>query len=214
MSDVEWLAATDPTPMLELLQGKASDRKLRLLTCACVSGLLPLAKLVPDQVQAALSEVEQYADGATTKAAMKRVRERMTKARAMTPPVRTTADDFVCYAVEYASWDKGYQKAVAYSARVWGWGCEVYYPRPHADLIRDVFANPFRPVAVDPSWLTSSALALAEGIYADRAFDRMPVLADALQDAGCDNEDVLAHCRSGEPHVRGCWVVDLVLGKT
>jgi hypothetical protein len=77
-----------------------------------------------------------------------------------------------------------------------------------------VFGNPFRPVEADPSWLTSDVLALARGIYEEKAFDRMPILADALQDAGCANEDVLTHCRDTTVrHVRGCWVVDLVLGK-
>ena len=80
-------------------------------------------------------------------------------------------------------------------------------------FVRDIFGNPFRPVALDPAWLTSDVLLLARGVYADRAFDRMPILADALQDAGCANEDVLAHCRGDGPHVRGCWVVDLLLGK-
>ena len=83
-------------------------------------------------------------------------------------------------------------------------------------------ARPFRPEppppwptpAADPSWLTSTVIALAEGIYADRAFDRLPILADALQDAGCENADILDHCRGPGPHVRGCWVVDLVLGKS
>jgi hypothetical protein len=83
-----------------------------------------------------------------------------------------------------------------------------------ADLVRDIFGNPFRPVTVNPSWLTSTVVALAQGIYADRAFDRLPILADALQDAGCENEDVLNHCRSAGPHCRGCWVVDLLLGKS
>lgn len=68
-------------------------------------------------------------------------------------------------------------------------------------------------ITPSPSWLTSTVLSLAEGIYADRAFDRLPILADALQDAGCDNIDILAHCREAGPHARGCWVVDLVLGK-
>jgi hypothetical protein len=80
-------------------------------------------------------------------------------------------------------------------------------------LIRDIFGNPFRSIALNPSWLTSTVLALAQGIYAEKAFDRMPILADALQDAGCDNEDILNHCRGPGPHVRGCWVVDLLLGK-
>jgi hypothetical protein len=82
-----------------------------------------------------------------------------------------------------------------------------------ASLLRCIVGNPFRPVALDPSWRTSTVVALAEGIYADSAFDRLPVLADALQDAGCDNEQVSSHCRSGGPHARGCWVVDLLLRK-
>jgi hypothetical protein len=72
---------------------------------------------------------------------------------------------------------------------------------------------PFRPVALNPAWLTSTVKKPAQSIYDDRAFDRLPILADALEDAGCDNQDVLSHCRSTGEHVRGCWVVDLVLGK-
>jgi hypothetical protein len=84
---------------------------------------------------------------------------------------------------------------------------------PGGPLIRDIFANPFLPVTFDPRWRTSDAVGLARAIYDERAFDRLPILADALMDAGCDDEQVLAHCRSAGPHVRGCWVVDLVLGK-
>ncbi len=80
-------------------------------------------------------------------------------------------------------------------------------------LIRDIFGNPFHPVTVDPRWLTETVVTLASGIYADRAFDRMPILADALEDAECDDADILSHCRGDGPHVRGCWVVDLMLGK-
>lgn len=84
----------------------------------------------------------------------------------------------------------------------------------NAALLRDVVGNPFGPIALDPAWLTSDVLALARGIYDERAFDRMPILADALQDAGCENADVLNHCRGDGPHVRGCWVVDLLLGRS
>ncbi|MBN9118666.1 MAG: hypothetical protein J0I06_05840 [Planctomycetes bacterium] len=81
-------------------------------------------------------------------------------------------------------------------------------------LVRDVFGNPFRPVTADPAWLTPDVVTLARGIYEEKAFDRMPILADALQDAGCTNEDVLNHSRDPKQvHVRGCWVVDLLLGK-
>ena len=82
-----------------------------------------------------------------------------------------------------------------------------------AALIKDIFGNPFRPVTFHPSWRTSAALGLARSMYESRDFAAMPVLADALQEAGCNNADILSHCRRGGPHVRGCWVVDLVLGK-
>jgi hypothetical protein len=85
--------------------------------------------------------------------------------------------------------------------------------KPHADLVRELFGNPFRPIAIDPRWQTSTVLDLARLIYDERAFDRLPILADALMDSGCDNDDVLSHCRGEGPHVRGCWVVDLLLGK-
>ncbi|HEV3386616.1 MAG TPA: hypothetical protein VG097_17495 [Gemmata sp.] len=85
--------------------------------------------------------------------------------------------------------------------------------KAQADFLRDIFGNPFRPITIDPTWLTSTVLALANGIYSEKAFDRMAILADALQDSGCSNEEVLNHCRSDGVHVRGCFVVDKLLGK-
>jgi hypothetical protein len=90
----------------------------------------------------------------------------------------------------------------------------------HGALVLDVFGNPFRPVALDPRWLTSTVVDLARSIYkadprqAGGHLTNLPILADALMDAGCDDEELLAHCRSDGPHVRGCWAVDLILGKT
>ncbi len=83
-----------------------------------------------------------------------------------------------------------------------------------ADLLRCIVGNPFRPVAFAPSWRSETAVTLASGIYADRAFDRLPILADALEEVGCDHADVLTHCRGPGPHARGCWVVDGVLGRS
>ncbi|MDY3555957.1 hypothetical protein R5W24_005103 [Gemmata sp. JC717] len=80
-------------------------------------------------------------------------------------------------------------------------------------ILRDIFGNPFRPVTFSPAWRTDTALALARQMYESRDFGAMPILADALQDAGCDSDDIRSHCRGEVPHVRGCWVVDLVLGK-
>jgi hypothetical protein len=86
--------------------------------------------------------------------------------------------------------------------------------RYQIQLLHDLFGNPFRPVSIHPSWLTSTVVDLTEGIYSERAFDHMPILGDALQEAGCENEDLLKHCQSDGPHVKGCWVVDMILGKS
>ncbi len=85
----------------------------------------------------------------------------------------------------------------------------------HANILRDIFGNPFRAVAFDPAWRTDTAVAVARQMYDSRDFGAMPILADALQDAGCEDEHILAHCRdTTAPHVRGCWVCDLVLNKS
>jgi hypothetical protein len=80
-------------------------------------------------------------------------------------------------------------------------------------LAHDILGNPFRPVTFSPEWRTDTVVSLARQMYEPRDFSAMPILADALQDTGCDSEDILTHCRGPGPHVRGCWVVDLVLGK-
>jgi hypothetical protein len=85
--------------------------------------------------------------------------------------------------------------------------------RAVCDLIRCVCGSPFQRAILDPQWRTATVVAMARGIYEDRAFDRLPILADALMDAGCADEAILTHCRSDRPHARGCWVVDLVLEK-
>jgi hypothetical protein len=87
----------------------------------------------------------------------------------------------------------------------------------HAVLLRDIFGNPFRPrPVIDPTWLRwndGTVPRLAQAIYEARRFDDLPILHDALLDAGCDDQDILDHLRSPGPHVRGCWVIDLILGK-
>ena len=84
-------------------------------------------------------------------------------------------------------------------------------PGLDAAVARCVFGPlPFRTVSISPAWSTSTVTQVAAGIYEERAFDRMPILADALEDAGCTDVDVVGHCRGQGPHVRGCWVVDLL----
>ena len=81
-------------------------------------------------------------------------------------------------------------------------------------IVRDIYGpNPFRTPAFDPRWRTPSVIGIARRIYDENDFSALPILADALEDAGCDNPDVLAHCRGPESHFRGCWAIDLVLDK-
>jgi hypothetical protein len=99
----------------------------------------------------------------------------------------------------------------------------VHWPEEHqwqSHILRDIFGNPFRPIALHPSWLTPTVTSLAQAVYDERhlpsgTFDnqRMAVLGDALEEAGCDSADVLDHCRGNGDHERGCWVVDAVLRK-
>lgn len=98
-------------------------------------------------------------------------------------------------------------RACIESAVTTGWLAE----RPNLRLL--LFSNPLRCVTLQPSWLTSTVLAIATGFYQEGVFDRLPVLADALEEAGCTNADILNHCRGPGPHV-GCWAVDLILRKT
>src|SRR5947209_5861173 len=82
-----------------------------------------------------------------------------------------------------------------------------------AALLRDIFGNPFRPVAVEPSWLTPPVVGLAKAIYDGRLFGDLPVLADALEEAGCGDRELLGHCRGVGPHALGCWALDLFTGR-
>jgi len=95
------------------------------------------------------------------------------------------------------------------------WALEVVMEgdRWRTQYLRDIFGNPFRPITINRLSLTPAVIQLAQAIYDGRAFDRLPILADDLHDAGCDNDEILSHCRGQGPNVRGCWVVDLILSK-
>jgi hypothetical protein len=190
MTEAEWLGATDPAVKLSALRGTSSARKLRLFCCACCRRVW---NAMADDGRRAVEAAERDADQPPADADPLDGR--------VIDPVAGGPRHGTIYAAECAA------------------DAAVTAPDPKAEgaaqcaLLADIFGNPFRPVALDPSWLTSAVVALATGIYADRASDRLPILADALQDAGCDNADVLDHCRGDGRHVRGCWVVDLLLGK-
>ena len=100
-------------------------------------------------------------------------------------------------------------------AQIWA---EAIGAAVQAELLREVFGNPFRPspplASAVLAWNDATVGRIAEGIYEERAFGRLPVLADALLDAGCQDDELIGHCRSEGPHVRGCWGVDLILGRS
>jgi hypothetical protein len=197
MTEQEWLAAIAPTPMVEYLQGMVSDRKLRLLTCACFRQLY-----APSDPRNSIIEVgEKYADGTAG-------REELQAARNLAR--RQEYSQTIEIVVSEAISRMLYPFLRLEFLDILSTG----QAKMHCLRIRDIFGNPFRPVTTDPAWFTSTVLSLSQQMYESRDFSPMPILADALQDAGCDNADILDHCRGTGPHVRGCHVLDTILGKS
>jgi hypothetical protein len=226
MTEEEWRIATDPTPMLEATGTPVNKRKERLFAVACARRALEL--VADENCRAAVDVAEQYADALAGQRALARVRRRSYEISRDPTAVGGPRYAINAHAAAIALYvSSGPDKYEANElARITAGTSSALFWHVHkgtadteemviqARLLRDLLGNPFRPVTIDPAWRTSTVLALADGIYQEKAFDRMPILADALQDAGCDNEAMLDHCRSEEPHVRGCWVVDLLLGKS
>jgi hypothetical protein len=215
MTEAEWLAATDPMPMLEFLKGKPSDRKLRLVACACVHRLG--GHLKDERSKQALELAERFADGTANKAELRRARQAVRAAQeGLVLDLKRRAEGSAYEVVALAATEKDFVKAIPESwpvARLQATGIRVAREPFPSILLREIIGNPFRPITLNPSWLTSTVLALATGIYDEKGFDRLPILADALQDADCDNEEILNHFRQPGEHCRGCWALDLVLGK-
>jgi hypothetical protein len=231
MTEEEWLACADPAPMLEFLRGRATDRRLRLFAVTCCRRV---ASLLPDDATRSSVEVcERFADGLASAAELHQARQ---VAVAAFDAFQDT-DEFgnvtgaesasavvagACWPPEvegrYEGLDSVIDNAVGLGKVYTGWrnGGQIE-TRRQCRSIRDIFGNPFRPSPPLPpavlAWNDSTVTRMAQGIYEDRAFDRLPILADALLDAGCEDEELIRHCRSEGPHVRGCWAVDAILGK-
>jgi hypothetical protein len=239
MTETEWLACTDPKSMLVFLEeGRASERKLRLFACACVRRIW--GQLKDPRSQRAVEVAERYAD---SQCELEEMGEACESAWDVIHDLEQTDGDDWPEQVEYAAADAAAQascigdadcpylcRAVDTTRSVTDLAryamlaagpdsdapaAEKAEQRIHASLLHDIF-NPFRPVRLSRAWLAwegGTAPKIAQGIYADHAYERLPILADALEEAGCTNTDILSHCRSAGPHVRGCWVIDLLLGK-
>jgi hypothetical protein len=214
MTEAQWRACEDSESMVELLRPVVSDRKLRLFACGVCRKLVTLVGT--GEYVLGLEAAEDYADSGRTKSAMKRYRQALTNRRISlsggNQPEEYTALFLGTVAISEKDF-RSFPTCLSDLHRDQQGDLLERVIRAAGPTIRDIFGSPFRPVTFSPSWRTDTAVSLARQMYAARDFSAMPILADALQDAGCDNEDVLGHCRGTGPHVRGCWVVDLVLGK-
>jgi hypothetical protein len=210
MTEAEWQSGRDAKALVGHLahrrKNRPGDRKLHLVMCAACR--LVWGDLADPEARG-VEAVERFADGLATAEEVRRADEAIHRSGGA-GPARAAAD--------WSTWGPWHdrdsltaaaRKVLAFVSRAAGRRRAAAL----APLVRCVIGNPFRPVTFDPAWLTSTATALASQMYDSHDFCPMPILADALQDSGCTNEDVLSHCRGAGPHVRGCWVVDLVLGK-
>jgi hypothetical protein len=233
MTESEWHTSGDPVAMLSFLrrQKATSERKLRLFGVACCR--LAWSRLSDDRCRRAVEAREGYEDGLVTAADLKSAQAEAWRALVDAVDNRSPNLDAIRAAAEMAGQPVpsfGMRLRVAEDPdrwvrepdRMWAEATELWAERvaeltPDAvtlcHLIRCVSSDPFRPAPWDPSWRTETVVLLARGMYESRDFGAMPILADALEEAGCGNEQVLEHCRAEKPHVRGCHVVDWILGR-
>lgn len=237
MTEAEWLSEPNFVKHVQHVEPRASARKLRLLAgafCRAGGSILNHPELL-----AAVDTIENYADGVVNAAELEKARAhaRVVAVQAYEHYVRWSegavreganpmVEHQVAWAVAFAATTP--LPVAAVGTRM---GEASGQPGPDAGLLAeavappeflarlrsvvwDAFGNPFAPVPADPTWRREETTALASKMYESRDFSAMPALADALQQAGCTNEAVLNHCRdTSRPHFRGCWVLDLVLGK-
>jgi hypothetical protein len=228
MKEKDWLVCTDPEKMLKQLaklKRKLSARKQRLYCVACCRRLWPYLEEVSRR---AVEIAERYADGQATLDDLEQAHDaglRANRNRFGMRGLMAHAADPAPWALAKWAWEavEGTSRpsaalpgkvilAVPYGASAVGEGVQAA-TGALAAILRDIAGNPFRDVGFDSSWRSANVTALAQSIYGERAFDRLPILADALEDVGCDRPDVLKHCRDAGEHARGCWIVDLILGK-
>jgi len=228
MTEAEWLSCTTPTLIWDYLYEKRNLRKLQLAACACCRRIW---HLLPEKYRFFAELSEQAADGLVTDEQLNVAWDADKDDRWISNPEATAVVvasglmagirgeyDFDCAGTYALSAITGQPCRYGDSDEL-----DLTIPAVAAEqeaqtrLLRCVTGNPFRPVTIDLSWRAwndGTISKLAQVIYDERAFDRLPILADALEEAGCTNADILAHCRLPGEHVRGCWVLDLLLGKS
>jgi hypothetical protein len=243
MTEAEWLTSADPQPMLEYLRGKASDRKLRLFAVACHERIwhllndkadcrktIQFAERFADGL-ATRNELHGRAWGKPGSVFSVVLYKAWDAAENSLEFGAGTAEEAVlrmdvekykqrkdAFNSAWENYSLGEAMQIADAAMPTEWMATAISAwtkerTGQCELLREIFGNPFQPISIASDWLTPTVVQMAQAIYEDRAFDRLPALADALEYAGCENADIMIHCRTEWPHVRGCWVVDLILGK-
>jgi len=215
--------------MIDFVSAKVSERKLRLLACA---GCRHIANLFNNQILFdALELIEKYADRSASNCELARTEKAVWDfrdencAKQIMAPIgaalghaaypsiaRSVGDCLVCCANAKAD----EVKQEVYSGRLPDNYDSLIRQRElgiFAKFVRDIFGNPFRPLICKPEWQTTAVQELAQAIYNQREFESLPALADELENAGCKTRSMLDHCRRPGRHVRGCWVLDTILGK-
>jgi hypothetical protein len=220
MTESTWLSCQEPQKMLLFLwnSGKAGERKLRLLACARCRRAWRL--LTEVRSRTAVETAERHADALAGEDEREAGRE---PARQVVYEM-IMAQRFEEAAVARDAWlalEPATERVIHYMQPGSPFDPELDDAGPECRLIREVFKNPVHPVAFDPSWRTPTVRALAERAYLERQLPAgtldarlLAVLADALEEAGCDNQEMVLHLRQqGAAHVRGCWCVDFLLEK-
>jgi hypothetical protein len=218
MTEAEWLAWDNPEAMEESLHSRCMRdesvfRLIRLYGVACCRRVWHLLR--DPRSRAAVEVAERMFDVNVTYHEQVRVWKEAWQVVDELYPGREFGYPYVLEELPTILLDPHWDEADQRYGYVW----ITDEHNPRADeaeclaLARCIFRNKFRPTKLDPSWRTDATVSMAKRMYDSRDFGVMPILADALEDAGCTNADILSHCRGPGPHVRGCWVVDLLLGK-
>jgi hypothetical protein len=213
-----WDTAVNPPFMLEAVRGRMSDRKFRLFAVACCRRRDDLIR--DHRCREALRLVERMAEEKVPQKEIDVHRfylEQVVHETLWNSDSRGASQDDSTFALAlgYLLDGRSAFEAACQVANHLGRGRSAI--RHQTDLLREVMGNPFRPVVAYPRWLDwerGLVRHLAQTAYDGRAFDRLPILGDALEDAGCDSAELLAHLRGGGPHVPGCWALDALLGKS
>jgi hypothetical protein len=224
MTESQWRNCTSPEAILNFLTDKASPRKLRLYAIGCCRRVWQL--LNDERCWYAVDVAQRFVDGRATEADLFAAGQGVASlARVSNDPSSRLAESMVSKGgaawsatrmpAWYAAWDAAWDARVVArdELRDTDWEKERAW---QAAVLLDLFGNAFRRVSFDPAWLVrddGAVYNLAQVIYEEDRFGDLPILADALEEAGCTSPEIFAHCRARQPHYRGCWVVDLILDK-